>query len=233
MVIFLRSSLLIFLMMISCAVTAADQELATLLDRLIHSYGGEKNLKKMDNMVQQWDFVAMMGKRHGKDIRSVRSPSQLRVDLIYPEKSETRILNGEIGQTIFNTAAPKNVTGMQLDAMRLQLMRLYSPLMLRSKIDSMSLVEDGQNLALSLSESGVHVFYLVNKENWRIEKVAGTLMTNGREVQFLTEYSDFKVVEGVLVHHKENKFASGFNTAKLQLRTIKFDASLDDALFKP
>lgn len=220
-------------MTISCAVTAADQELATLLDRLIHSYGGEKNLKKMDNMVQQWDFVAMMGKRHGKDIRSVRSPSQLRVDLIYPEKSETRILNGEIGQTIFNTAAPKNVTGMQLDAMRLQLMRLYSPLMLRSKIDSMSLVEDGQNLALSLSESGVHVFYLVNKENWRIEKVAGTLMTNGREVQFLTEYSDFKVVEGVLVHHKENKFASGFNTAKLQLRTIKFDASLDDALFKP
>jgi len=233
MAIFLRSSLLILLMAFSCAATAADQELATILDRLIHSYGGENNLKKMDNMVQQWDFVAMMGKRHGKDIRSVRSPSQLRVDLVYPEKSETRILNGDIGQTIFNTAPPKNVTGMQLDAMRLQLMRMYSPLMLRSKIDSMSLVEDGQNLALSLAESGVHVFYLVNKENWRIEKVAGTLMTNGREVQFLTEYSDFKVVEGVLVHYKENKFASGFNTAKLQLRTIKFDASLDDALFKP
>jgi hypothetical protein len=56
---------------------------------------------------------------------------------------------------------------------------------------------------------------------------------NGREIQFLTEYSDFAVVEGVLVHHKENKFAGGVNTAMLQLREITFDAELDDSRFKP
>jgi hypothetical protein len=54
--------------------------------------------------------------------------------------------------------------------MRLQLMRLYSPLMLRTKIDSMSLIEEGDHLALSLVENGVHVYYLVNKENWHIKK---------------------------------------------------------------
>ena len=57
--------------------------------------------------------------------------------------------------------------------------------------------------------------------------------TYGGEIQFLTEYSDFAVVEGVLVHHKENKFAGGVNTAMLQLRQITFDAQLDDSRFNP
>jgi hypothetical protein len=47
------------------------------------------------------------------------------------------------------------------------------------------------------------------KDKWLIEKVAGTIIMNGGEIQFLTEYSDFSVVEGVLMHHKENKFAAG------------------------
>ena len=111
-------------------------------------------------------------------------------------------------------------------------MRLFSPLMLRNKIDSMSLTEEGGLLALSLVENGVHVHYMINKENWRIEKVAGSLLMKGNEIQFLTEYSDFEVIEGVLVHQKENKFAGGVNTAVLQLRKITFDASIEDKQFK-
>ena len=184
-------------------------------------------------MVQKWDFVAMMGNRHGTDTRSIRSPSQLRVKLDYGEKSETRILNGVTGHYLFTGASPTQVSGMRLDAMQLQMMRLYSPLMLRSKIDSMGLVENGELLALTLAEHGVHVHYLVNRENWRIEKVAGSLTMKGREIQFLTEYSDFAVIEGVLVHQKENKYASGMNTAKLQLKNITFNAEFDDKRFKP
>jgi hypothetical protein len=122
---------------------------------------------------------------------------------------------------------------MQRDAMRLQLMRLYSPLMLRDKIDSISLVNEGGLLALSLVENGVHVHYMINQENWRIEKVAGSLLMGDKEIQFLTEYSDFTTIDGVLVHQKENKFASGMNTAVLQLRNIHFDASIDDIKFVP
>lgn len=210
---------------------AADVQ--TVLDQLIQSYGGANNLRKMDNMVQEWDMVALMGNRHGTDVRSIRAPDLLRVDLSYPGKSETRILNGETASVIFNSGRQSDVSPPQRDAMRLQLMRLYSPLMLRNKIDSLSLKEEGGLLALSLVERGVHVHYLVNKENWRIEKVAGSLIINGGEIQFLTEYSDFSVVEGVLVHHRENKFAGGVNTAMLQLRQITFDAHMDDSLFKP
>jgi hypothetical protein len=229
----LRFSWLILLCAFSFADIAQALEVRTVLDRLIHTYGGESNLGKMDNMTQKWDLVAMMGNRRGTDTRSIRAPNQLRVELSYPDKSETRILNGDSAQVIFEGKAVEEVFGIQRDAMRLQLMRLYSPLMLRKKIDSVSLIEEGDLLALSLVENGVHVHYLVNKENWRIEKVAGTLLMNGGEIKFLTEYSGFAVVEGVLVHHKENKFAGGVNTAMLQLRQITFDAQLDDSRFKP
>ena len=233
MLIFRRLPLLALLLIISGPAHTQNWDVQTVLDRLIHTYGGEKNLRKMDNMIQEWVVVASMGNRHGTDVRHIRAPHQLRVELSYPQKKETRILNGNVGHTVFGDAAPELVTGMQLDAMRLQLMRLYSPLMLRSKIDSIGLTEEGDLLALSLAENGVQVHYLVNKENWHIEKVAGTLLMNGSEIKFLTEYSDFAVVEGVLVHHKENKFAGGVNTAMLQLRQITFDAQLDDSRFNP
>ena len=187
----------------------------------------------MDSMVQEWDLTALMGNRQGTDTRSVRAPDQLRVDLNYPQKSETRILNGDSAFVIFGDSAPEEVSGMQRDAMRLQLMRLYSPLMLRDKIDSISLVNQGGLLALSLVENGVHVHYMINQENWRIEKVAGSLLMGDKEIQFLTEYSDFTTIDGVLVHQKENKFASGMNTAVLQLRNIHFDASIDYIKFVP
>jgi len=233
MFIFRRLPLLALLLIISGPAYTQNWDVQTVLDRLIHTYGGEKNLRKMDNMIQEWVVVTSMGNRHGTDVRSIRAPHQLRVELSYPQKKETRILNGNVGYVVFGDASPELVTNMQLDAMRLQLMRLYSPLMLRNKMDSIGLTEEGNLLALSLAENGVQVHYLVNKENWHIEKVAGALMMNDREFQFLTEYSDFAVVEGVLVHHKENKFAGGVNTARLQLRQISFDKRIDDSHFEP
>jgi hypothetical protein len=221
------------LLILAHTVDAQSPDKQGVLDRVIDAYGGEKNLRKLDSVVQEWGFVALMGNRHGTDIRSIRIPGRLRVELRYPDKAETRILNGEAAHVIFNEAAAKPAAPMQRDAMRLQLMRLYSPLVLRDKSDSISLVVEGEFLALSLQENGVRADYLVNQETWRIEKVVGSLTINGAEMQFLTEYSDFKFVDGALVHQKENKFAGGMNTAKLQLRRITFDVRFDEGSFTP
>ena len=69
-------------------------DINTILDKIILTYGGEQNLLKLDNMVQEWDMVALIGNRQGSEVRSVRAPGQLRAHLSYPNKSETRILNG-------------------------------------------------------------------------------------------------------------------------------------------
>ena len=228
-----RIILIVPLLILSHPVSSQSLDRETVLERVIHAYGGEENLRKLDNVVQEWDFVALMGNRHGTDIRSIRIPGQLKVELTYPDKTETRLLNGDTGRVIFNGGAAQIAAQRQTDAMRLQLMRLYSPLVLRDRSESIKLVVDGDFCALTLIENGVQAIYLVNQETWRIEKVVGALKINGAEMRFLTEYSDFKIVDGVLVHQKENKFAGNVNTAKLLLRQITFDATLNDKSFLP
>lgn len=227
MKIMLRALSLFALLLFSQHVFSQDLDRHSVINRLIESYGGEENLRKLDSVVQEWDMVALMSKRHGKDIRGIQPPNRLMVKLSYPNKVERRILNGEEGLVLFDGREPQVATDPQRDAMRLQLMRLYSPLVLRSKIENITLTLEGEFCALTLLEHGVQADYLVNLESWRIEKVAGTLNMGGGDMQFITEYSDFEFVEGVLVHRQENKFAGNVNTALLKLRDFQFNANLD------
>jgi len=61
----------------------------------------------------------------------------------------------------------------------------------------------------------------------------GRLLMNGASMQFVTEYSEFAMVDGVLVPHRENKFVGAMNTAVLRLQRITVDAEFDDAEFEP
>jgi len=226
-----RNVLLPVALLLSQGVWAQPLDRDTVLANLIDSYGGESNLRKLDSMTQEWDMVALRGSRHGKDLRSIRMPGQLRVELSYPDTRETRVLNGDASHVLFDDRPAQSARKPQHDAMRLQLMRLYSPLALSERRESLTLTVEGDYCALSLTEEGLRADYLVNTENWRIEKVVGTLTVNGAQMRFLTEYSDFAFVDGVLVHRKENKFAGNVNTAVLSLREVTLDASLDEGRF--
>ena len=169
----------------------------------------------------------MMSKKHGSDMRGIQAPDRLMVKLTYPQKVERRMLNGTEALVAFNQDHVSPASDAQRDAMRLQLMRLYSPLVLRDKADDVTLSIEGDLCALTLIEHGVQADYLVDMETWRIGKVVGTLVIHGQSMKFLTEYSDFAFVEDVLVHRKENKYAGNVNTAMLSLRNVTFDADLD------
>lgn len=218
-----------------CAAAANGQPQTTgeVLEHLIASYGGEENLQKLDSMVQEWGLVALTRNKQGSDKRSVRLPEQLKVELTYPDKRETRVLNGNSGYAIFDDREPAAASAMQTSAMRLQLMRLYSPLTLRDKIDELTMSGGNGYLTLTLSERGLQADYIISTETWHIVKVVGRLSINGAAMQFVTEYSEFSMVDGVLVHHRENKFVGGMNTASLFLKHIEVDAALDDDEFEP
>lgn len=228
-----RITLLLLILAISGPVSAEPGDLGAALERIIQVYGGEENVRKLDNVIQEWSVVALMGNRHGTDTRSVQVPGRLKVELIYAHKQETRVLKDDTGYVIFRDGIPTIAKDMQRDAMRLQLMRLYSPLALRDRIDNLSMAEQEGFLYLTLRENGLRADYVVNKENWRIEKVVGTMSINGNEMNFLTEYSEFKLVDGVLVHHRENKYAGQVNTAVLNLNKITIEARFADETFSP
>jgi hypothetical protein len=188
---------------------------------------------KLDSMVQEWNFLALTRNQQGSDKRSVRLPEQLKVELTYPDKQETRVLNGDSGYAIFDDRAPTAASAMQTSAMRLQLMRLYSPLTLRDKRDALEFSRSGDYVVLTLSEQGLQTDYVVSPDTWHIVKVMGKLSVNGTAMRFVTEYSDHAMVDGVLVHHRENKWVGSMNTAVLRLLRITVDAEFDDGEFEP
>ena len=228
----LRLIVLMLGLVICGSASTEPAKLQDVLEQMISAYGSERNLRKLDSVIQEWDLLALSRSKQGNDKRSIQLPDRLKVELTYPDKQETRILNGNAGLVVFGDRAPTLANDMQRDAMRLQLMRLFSPLTLRERADSLRMSVDDDYLTLTLTEHKLRVVYFVNAEDWRVEKVVGTLTINGGEMDFLTEYSDFAVVEGILVHHREDKYAGGVNTAVLRLRRIEFDAKLDDEDFQ-
>jgi hypothetical protein len=184
-------------------------------------------------MVQEWELLALMRNQQGTDRRSIRLAGQLRVELIYPDKLETRVLDGDSAYAVFGDRDPAPASDMQRGAMRLQLMRFYTPLKLRERMDALSLSEGDGYVTLSLEEGALRTDYVVSTETWHIVKTVGQLAMGGAAMQFVTEYSEFSKVDGVLVHHRENKFVGGMNTAVLRLKRIEVDAEFDDDEFAP
>jgi hypothetical protein len=209
------------------------ESLADVLETMIEAYGGEESVRKLDSVIQEWDLLALTRNQQGTDKRSIHLPGQLKVELTYPDKQETRVLNGDAGYAIFDDREPAAASDMQRSAMQLQLMRFYSPLALRHRIDSLGLSKGDGYLVLTLSEDGLQAEYFVDTETWHIVKVVGTLAVGGATMQFVTEYSEFSMVEGVLVHHRENKFVGGMNTAVLRLKNIEVAVEFDDVEFEP
>jgi hypothetical protein len=232
-----RKSAGLLLTILVCSVLssaqAASLDMNAVLERLIESYGGEENLRKLDSQVQQWDVVALTSKRHGSDVRAIQAPDKLRVQLTYPDRQEVRIVNGDESYVSFGGEPDKKVGHPQSDAIRLQMMRLYSPLMLKAKFDALSMEDDGDDYVLTLFEHGVRVDYFVETESWRIERVVGSMAIKGQEFSFVTEYSNFAFREGVLVHQMENKYAGSVNTAVLKLRNIGLAVKVSENHFRP
>lgn len=204
---------------LSAKTTTADQ----ILEQMISSYGGADALEKLNTPYQQiWHLNAVARNKQGNDLRSIALPEKLQVELTYPDSSETRILFGDQGLKIYNDTKQVRAEGPGLDAMRLQRMRLYNPLMLKERAANITLSEKDGRYRLTLAENGLATDYYVNKKTHLIEIVIGTLKMNSMSMQFRTEYQDYKMEDGVMLPHREIKYAGNVNTAVLTLLATRF-----------
>jgi hypothetical protein len=106
----LRWNLVVVAIIIAAPTGLRAEPLADALENMIAAYGGEKNVRKLDRMVQEWDLLALMRNKQGTDKRSINLPRQLKVELTYPDKQETRVLDGDAGYAVFNDRDPAAAT---------------------------------------------------------------------------------------------------------------------------
>jgi hypothetical protein len=196
------------------------------VERLVKVYGGEQNLEKLSSLHQYWNIIVLHSNTEGSDYRKILLPNHLYVELNYPGRSESRLLSGNSAFRASDGSGFRSANEMQADAQRLQLMRLYSPLTLLLKLEELEFTDGEEFCILSLKDASLRVDYLVYKATWRIEKVAGTMIMGQGKMEFLTEYSDFRMNDGVLMHYRENKYAGSVNTARLELLRVEFDPAL-------
>ena len=213
--------LLLAIMIFTTALNANDTTASAIINKMINAYGGQENLKQLNEYEQTWDIEAKTNNKNGTDNRKVKMPSYLYTKLQYPHKTETRELTNNSGTKQFGDRVVK-AQGPMLDAMKLQLMRLFHPLELQKHLKNIVAIPNNEHYLLSLSQNGVAADYYVSKKNYLIQKVIGKLKMGSHKMEFLTLYEEYKNINGVMLPHREVKYAGSVNTAIMRLKKIKF-----------
>ncbi len=200
---------------------AKDLDKHAIINEMIKSYGGEESLLQLLNYKQTWKIEFMSSDDSGFDNREVVMPNYLRTEIIYPHKTEIRIINKDSAQKIFSGKTTQ-IKGPMINAVKLQLMRLYTPLVLKNKIKNLNITQNSKQYILELEKNNMKVEYIVSKKTLLIEKTIGRLQMGPRQLEFLTKYDDYKPVKGVMIPHKETKFVGSLNTAVMTLDKNSF-----------
>ncbi len=199
---------------------ASELNLDKVLDNVIKSYGGEKPLKQLNKYAQVWKIKTSMGSV-GQEERKVIIPDALSIELTYPSRHEIRLLNKDYG-TKETQGVTKAAKGALLDAMKLQLMRIYSPLVLKNHKSDLALIDTKEYYKIEFIKGSITSYYFVNKKTFMIDKVIGELSQGENKMSFRTLYSNYQDVNGVMIAHNEEKFAAQTPTAKLSLKKVTF-----------
>jgi len=201
------------------------------LNRMIMAYGGVKNVRRLHYRKTAWAVNSPIKPGNNREVRYIKLPQKLRVDGTANHEIRivdgNRVYRGQLGSEQINA-----MQGPMVQAARLQLKRLYSPVILLQEKKSLRISKNPKHTTLYYSKNGMLLKFLVNNKSLLIEMVLAVVSTPGGAVEFKTIYEDYRKVEGVYFPYRERKFINGANTANNTLQKIKLDANINDSIFK-
>jgi hypothetical protein len=206
------------------------------VSRCVEAYGGKKAIVRLARLREEGTVSSNIlhpgapGRLH----RVYQRSGKLRVEIAYPgEPIEIRVLDGGRGWRF-----GEEVSGPPLVAMILQAARLDLPALLaawESKVQDLGSVEhEGKTLrvlALEVAPSVV-VEAGIDPETGKILRSRG--VGHGQmPLEFVTTYSDFRKVDGVLVAFREGNWANGRSTGETVLEKVELPAEIPASTFQP
>jgi len=224
------------LALLAAAGPSSGPPVEELVSRCVAAYGGRPALERLARL-QELGTVSsnvLHPGAPGRIGRAYQRPGRLRVELDYPgQPPEIRVLDGGRGWRF-----GEEVRGPALDAMILQAARLDLPGLLaawEAKVeDRGSLVHEGKRLRVLALEvaPGVVVEAGIDPATGRILRSRGTARGEAA-LEFVTTYSDFRKVEGVLIAFREGNWANGTSTGETRLETVEFPVRFAPEIFRP
>jgi hypothetical protein len=213
-----QNELMLKRLIVAALLLSAPAALASGLDdvvaKVMKAYGGAAAWEKV-TVLRERGRVEAMG-RTGKMTREWTSPDSLRVEIVYPDRTEVRDVHGATG-----TRNGADVTGMGLDAMRLQETRLALPLILVKKQKALRDLgtHDGLRVVELPLEGTMALTVSIDPATWHI--VRSESRTTG--VTFQTDYSDFRQSGGLLIAFKEHNSAQGMPTGDNVIESVEIN----------
>jgi len=211
-------------------------EVHALVARCVAAHGGRAAVARAARSEQVGTVTSLVlhPGAAGRMGRAYERSGRLRVEIRYPgEEGEIRVLDGGKGWR-----QGKEVGGPFLASMMLQAARLDLPALLESweaRLEDRGTLELGGRtlrvLALSIAPT-LTVEAAIDPATGRILRSRG-LATGSTPVEFVTNYEDYRTVDGVLVAFKEINWANGKNTGETVLERASFPASHPDSMFRP
>ncbi len=218
------------------AVAPPSSPVPALVDRVVAAYGGREALEKGPVVVQEGEITAHAPGEVGRVTRIYERPRHLRVTIGYPGgASEQRILDGDRAWR-----DRREVTGTPPHgAMSLQAARLELPLSLLAGVarvaDEGTVEVDGKRLRvlrLPLGE-GASLAAEIDEATGRIERTVARMPGGDVPLEFVTVYSDFRKVQGILVPFREENHVHGRHTGTTVLRRVEFLPEAPTGAFRP
>ena len=194
--------------------TALASGLDALAGKVVDAYGGGAAWAKVASIDAHGRVVPAMRKGDGTMTRVWRGAGNLRVEIVYPDKTEIRAL--EDGKGTNNGRAS---TAMELDAMRLQAARLALPLLLaqhKGSLRDLGTHDDVRSIEIAL-DAPLTMTIDIDPKTSRVVRSVG----RSKDVAFTTVYGDFRSVAGLLIPFHEENSAMGMKTADIFLEKVE------------
>jgi hypothetical protein len=193
---------------------ALASDLDALVAKVVDTYGGSTAWAKVTSIDETGRVDPAMRKGPGAMTRKWSGAGNLRVEIVYPDKTEVRALENGKG-----TNNGRESSAMELDGMRLQAARLALPRLLADK--KASLRDLGTKDNIRSVEIALDAPLTVTVD---IDTVTGRIVRSvgrAKDVAFTTEYNDFRTVSGLLIAFHEGNSAMGMKTADIYLEKVE------------
>ncbi|HUL59842.1 MAG TPA: hypothetical protein VLU43_11230 [Anaeromyxobacteraceae bacterium] len=213
-----------------------DAAVADLVKRCVAAYGGPAAVARAAVVRERGRTTSILHPgATGRLLRVYQRPGRLRVEIAFPgDRPEVRVLDGGRG---WRWGEPSS--GPQLVAMILQAARLDLPAMLqawRARVTEHGTWQhDGKALrVLAVPVApGVEVEAGIDPVTGRILRSRGSGQDPAFPLEFVTTYSDFRTVDGVLVAFREGNWANGAATGETVLERVEVQPQVDEGAFRP
>ncbi len=214
-----------------------------LMAKVVAAHGGETNLRKHRSMTTTLALDFVNQGITGEGITSNRAPNAAAQDITFialGKKIGTlrEYFDGTTGgiETSFTISDIKS--GKALDDARVQsdfyALPNWKTLFKSAALKKMDKVGDEEAYVVVLTpERGNPITEYISTKSFLILKREMTVAIGGGDSgALMTEiYSDYRPVDGVMIPFKTIQRSAGFGEVVIQLKDIKFDVSLPDAIF--